>query len=68
MGNPREGQVDEDEDASEATVKIPADEDLSGRENGAGHDAVLPEDPTSMIHFLVNEVQALRTQLAEQSQ
>ena len=42
QGNPSEGQLDEDEEASKATVKIPADEDLSGRENGRGQNVGRP--------------------------
>ena len=67
--NPDEVLLDVDEDASKATVKIPGDEDLSGREHSTGHNVVLREDSTSMIHFLVNEVQALKSrneELAEQ--
>ena len=58
--------IDEDEDASKATVKLPTDED---REHSSRHNVVLREDSSSMIHFLVNEVQALKSrneELAEQ--
>ena len=60
-----EATLDEDEDDSKATVKLAAED----REDKPRFHVVSQEDSTSMLQFLVNEVQEHKSQneeLAEQ--
>ena len=63
--NASEVQLNQDEEASKETVKIPPVDDLHDSTYDSGLNAVLGEDTTSMIQFLVTEIQSLKSQNTE---